>query len=132
MNALIANEFGKDAPYKGKEDDLQIACIRYAKFYHSDLVIFHTPNGGSRNKIEAKKLKDMGVLAGVADIICLAPVGRFNGLVVELKVKGGSVTDHQQNFLTRCAQRGYFAAVCWSFEGWQQCLKNYLNGKGAI
>lgn len=50
------------------EDHLQIACMDYVRWKHPDILAIHIPNGGSRNVIEAKKLKRMGVTAGVPDI----------------------------------------------------------------
>jgi len=48
-------------------------------------LIYHIPNGGSRNTLEAANLKRQGVKAGVPDL-CL-PVARngFHGLYIEMK-----------------------------------------------
>ncbi len=34
---------------------------------------WHTPNGGMRNAVEGKRLKEMGTLAGVHDLLFLRP-----------------------------------------------------------
>jgi hypothetical protein len=49
------------------------------------VVAWHTPNGGSRHGAEAKRLKEMGVLAGIPDYFMLW--GRLYGL--EFKEPGG-------------------------------------------
>lgn len=47
--------------------------------------LFAVPNGGSRNKAEAARLKAEGVLSGVADLILLKPNRRYGALLIELK-----------------------------------------------
>lgn len=50
-----------------------------------DAAYFHPANGGSRNAIEAKKLKAMGVKAGVFDLVIV-----WRGRVFMLEVKSPS------------------------------------------
>ena len=54
-----------------KEDNLQKACVTWFRLQYPDVVIFAIPNGGSRNPIEAAKLKATGTLAGVADLFVM-------------------------------------------------------------
>ena len=76
---------------KGSEDSHQIALMAWAndsetrKIYPELEWLFHIPNGGSRHKIEAGKLKAMGVKPGVPDLALLVPKGPYNGLFIELK-----------------------------------------------
>ncbi len=53
---------------RGQEDRLQIACVRWFRIQYPEHLIHHSPNGGKRNAIEAKKFKDMGVVAGFPDL----------------------------------------------------------------
>ena len=49
-------------------------CIRDRSNAYPDLeLLYHVPNGGSRNKAEASKLKRMGVRAGVPDLVLPVP-----------------------------------------------------------
>ena len=54
------------------EDTEQIHVISWAMWNenaHPELkLLHHCPNGGSRNKAEAVKLKQMGVKAGIPDL----------------------------------------------------------------
>jgi len=61
------------------------------------LVWWHTPNGGSRGKIEGAILKSMGVRAGVSDFIFV-----LNGKIfaLELKAEGGRASVEQLRFLS--------------------------------
>ena len=47
--------------------------------------MFHIPNGGSRNKLEASNLKKQGVKAGVPDLFLPVGRGSYHGLFIELK-----------------------------------------------
>lgn len=87
-------------------------------------LIFHVPNGGSRNALEAKNLKAQGVKSGVPDI-CL-PVARHgcHGLWIELKrKKGGVVSGAQKQWLGDLAAEGYHVAVC---KGADEAIKTIL------
>ena len=44
--------------------------------------LFHVPNGGSRHKIEAARMKPMGVVAGVPDLMLI-----YGGRVFGIEVK---------------------------------------------
>ncbi|MCK5346358.1 MAG: VRR-NUC domain-containing protein, partial [Candidatus Heimdallarchaeota archaeon] len=46
---------------------------------------FAIPNGGSRNDIEAKNLKNEGVRSGVPDVCLAYPSNGFHGLFIEHK-----------------------------------------------
>jgi hypothetical protein len=65
-----------NTPLKWSEDRLQQEIFRWFNNSYPEYrgLLFHVPNGGSRNPIEAKKLKFMGVTPGVSDLICL--IGR--------------------------------------------------------
>lgn len=61
-----------------------------------DFVFFHTPNGGKRGKVEAAKLKMMGVLAGVPDITIIS--GHGVGFL-EFKKLTGTLSNDQLKFI---------------------------------
>ena len=72
----------------------------------------HIPNGGSRNKIEAARLKAQGVKRGVPDISLPYPSGKYHGLYIEMKYGKGKVRPEQQEFLEYASGVGYKTAVC--------------------
>jgi len=90
-------------------------------------LMYHIPNGGSRNKIEAARLKAQGVKPGVPDI-CL-PVARkgYHGLYIELKRRGGGkVSDEQKEWIKALTEQEYTVVVC---EGWdvaRAAIEHYL------
>ena len=64
------------------EQEAVIAWCGWMEKQHPELkLLFHIPNGGSRNKAEAANLKAQGVKPGVPDL-CL-PVARcgYHGLL---------------------------------------------------
>ena len=71
------------------EDTEQINVVSWANWnmnrYPELRWLFHVPNGGSRNKQEAVKFKQMGVKAGVSDLCLPYPKGSYCGLFVEMK-----------------------------------------------
>lgn len=122
---------GKERPYRGKEDFLQMNLTTWIKLMYKDALFFHVPNGGKRNAIEAAKFKRMGVLAGVSDLILLEPRQGYSGLIIELKTKYkgkyGVVADSQEKFLIKASRRNFKVAVCYSFEAAKDLINDYFS-----
>lgn len=90
------------------EDRLQQKCVIWFKNnyqMHGKGLIFSVPNGGTRNIIEAKKLKETGLMAGVADLIVLYPNGKT--YFIELKTDTGKQSDKQIEFEKRVTELGF-------------------------
>lgn len=72
---------------KRSEDTEQINVASWAAWnerqYPELKWLHHIPNGGSRNKTEAVKLKQMGVKTGVSDLCLPYPKGIYCGLYIE-------------------------------------------------
>ncbi|MGQ3040562.1 MAG: VRR-NUC domain-containing protein [Brevundimonas sp.] len=94
----------------GPEDILQMQVARLLPIVAPDLLWWHTPNGGYRHPREARKLKDMGVRPGVADLVLILP-GNIAAFI-ELKVGRNPQTDAQKSFQSQCEARGLAYAIC--------------------
>ena len=119
--------YGKDKPYTGKEDNLQKACVQWLRLNYPSLLFFHPANGGYRSKAEAGIFKAMGVTPGVSDLFILRRSFPYCGLFVELKAKGGKLTEYQIAFINDARERQYQAVVVWSLDGFMQAVKDYLH-----
>ena len=87
--------------------------------------LFHVPNGGSRNKQEAVKFKQMGVKAGVSDLCLPYPKGIYCGLFIEMKYGNNRQQDTQKEFLADMAAAGHFVATCYSAEEAVKVIEEY-------
>ena len=103
--------------------------IKRIKWPELDLA-WHTPNGGSRNKVEAARLKAQGVKKGVPDVFLAIPKNGYHGLFIEMKrTQGGKVSPEQETMLQRLNEQGYKAVVC---KGWQaaaRMIEDYMTGR---
>lgn len=79
-------------------------------------LVLHFPNEGRRTLRFGKLLQDMGMRAGVADLLIAMGRHGFNGAWIELKSARGIVSAAQKEFLDDMSQQGYFTAVCWSID----------------
>lgn len=116
------------------EAEEQIALFQWAEFakaqYPELALLFHVPNGGSRNRIEAARLKGQGVKPGVPDICLPVPRGRYHGLYIELKrQRGGKISSLQKIWLTALAGQGYKCLVCFGADEAEREITNYLRLK---
>lgn len=85
--------------------------------------------GGSRNKAEAVKLKQMGVKAGIPDLCLPVPMGVYNGLYIEMKYDTGILEDSQKKMLKALAAAGHCCTVCYGAEEAIRVLQEYINLK---
>lgn len=92
-------------------------------------LMYHVPNGGTRNEIEAARLKQQGVKPGVPDICIPAARGRFHGMYIEMKANRGRVSDKQKEWLSMLNDRGYHAVVCYGFEDARLEIEAYFSVK---
>jgi VRR-NUC domain len=111
---------------KKEEAKLQAACIAWVRLQYPKILVWHCPNGGSRNAIEAANLKRQGVLAGVCDIHVDAARRGFHGLKAEAKSKNGKLSPAQKEYLKKCEAEGYATVVFNSFEQFIEIMNWYL------
>lgn len=112
-----------------EEDKLQSECVKWFRYQYPKLkkLLFHVPNGGSRNVIEAKKLKQMSVVPGVSDLILLLPRRNYGALCIEMKTPSGDQSPSQKEWEQEVTVAGNKYALCRSFEEFQQTINDYLS-----
>lgn len=112
------------------EADAQIAVFEWADGYalaHPEIgLLFHVPNGGSRNRLEAANLKRQGVKAGVPDLVL--PVARcgYHGLFIEMKVGKNKTSAEQNEWLDKLRKQGYYTTVCYGTNQAIDVLTDYI------
>lgn len=116
------------------EDESQILILKWAKLqrWKSRFIadyIHHSPNGGKRNVIEARRFKLMGTKAGFPDLFLPIAIEPFNGLFIELKTSKGTVSATQRDYHPLLIEEGYRVEVCYSADGAINLIKNYLGLK---
>jgi hypothetical protein len=120
---------------KNLESKLQQQCVKWFKYQYPKETIFAIPNGSQRNIITAKILKGEGVLAGVSDLMILGSkvvqdgidMNVWCGMFIEMKSEKGKLSDSQKAFIENATEKGYYCAVCNSFESFVKEVKNYLD-----
>lgn len=115
------------------EDTEQINVINWAKcqlqIYPELKWLYHIPNGGSRYKAEAVKLKQMGVKTGVSDLCLPYPKGTYCGLYIEMKYDKGRLQSTQKEFLDDMAEAGHYVATCYSAQEAVKVIREYCDLK---
>lgn len=114
-----------------REAEEQIALFDWARLASGTLqelkLLYHIPNGGSRNRLEAIHLKQQGVRSGVPDLCLPVPRGGYGALYIELKrQKGGHLEPKQREWLDALNAAGNLAVLC---RGWMEAkatLEMYL------
>lgn len=98
----------------------------YVNKYPELYLLYHIPNGGSRNQLEAQNLKAQGVKAGVPDLCLPVARGNFHGLYIEMKYGKNKTTDKQRYWLAELKEQGYETAVCYGAEEAMDKIADYL------
>lgn len=110
------------------EHRLQSACVRwyrlqYPKMRHN---LFAVPNGSRRDAVTGAKLKEEGVLAGVADLILLKSNRFYGALLIEVKQGKGRQSESQKEWEHKITADGYKYVVIRSLEEFQREINAYL------
>jgi len=93
-------------------------------------MLLAVPNGGSRNLLEAAKLKQMGVVAGVADLLLLTPRNGYGCLCIELKDgKRGRQSQAQHEWELAALSAGNKYVICRSVDEFMKEVTAYLESK---
>lgn len=91
------------------------------------ILYFAIPNGGTRNIIEAAKLKRTGVKPGVPDLFIAMPRGKYHGCFVEMKrVKHSVVSDHQKKWVWALREQGFYVEVANGVYNAMDIINNYF------
>ena len=108
------------------EDDLQTAIVDWFALQYPEFagMFFAVANGGQRNAREGARLKKQGLRAGVSDLILLVP--RPHVLLLEVKVKGGKLSDAQKIWLAAAAALGHTTAVAYDFHAAKAAIVNHI------
>src|SRR6187399_2254392 len=102
------------------EDQLQSTCFQWHwnTYPHERGMLFHV-NQKARNAIEGNRMKAMGVVAGVSDLIYLK-----GPLFIEMKNETGTQSNEQKNFERIVTKLGYKYVICRSFEQFKELIQN--------
>lgn len=91
--------------------------------------LFAIPNGGSRNKLEARNMKLTGIRAGISDYMLAYPSGDKHGLFLELKRANRALsrlTEEQAQWLAASERLGYATKVAYGAEEAIKAVEDYL------
>lgn len=113
----------------------QTALFRWVGFMSGQFpeieMLYHIPNGGSRNKIEAAHLKQQGVKAGVPDLCLPVSRGEYHGLYIELKYGKNKPTENQKRWINLLRSQNYKAEVAYGWEEASKIILEYLKSTRA-
>ena len=112
------------------EDTLQKSCVQWfdLQYRHFSWALFHVPNGGQRNRVEAAKFKAMGVRPGVPDLLLILPRHGYSYLAMELKVGKNTQTDSQKTYQSKMSENGGKYIVIRSIDEFIDAVNGYLRG----
>ena len=134
------------------ESDMQIALFDMIYLHESKYPllrrVFHVPNegySGVKGQAKGQKRHREGVRAGIFDIMVDVPLWKVDGLRfshgarddacmiidcpglrIELKAKGGKMSDAQTDWLNYYRNAGYRAEICFSWEEAWNIICDYL------
>ena len=117
----------KKKQYEACEQIKLFNWVAFARSKYPELdMLYHIPNGGSRNQIEAANLKKQGVRAGVPDLCLPVARGKYHGLYIEMKYGKNNLSEKQKEWLSKLSEQGYATAVCYGWEAAAKVLEKYI------
>ena len=126
-----AGEKPKTRQHSMSEGKIQASCFAY--FWNTypqyRKLLFHCANENDRsdsNAIQGAMRKSLGVVAGVADLICLIPRGGHGALLIEMKDAHGTQKPAQKEWQVIVEKQGYLYKVVRSLEEFKKLINWYL------
>lgn len=117
--------------HEGNEQESLFVWAAFARCKLPEIdLLYHIPNGGSRNSIEAANLKKQGVKAGVPDLCLPVPRGKYHGLYIEMKYGKNKTSKNQDIWLENLQKQGYVALVCYGWQEAKEVILKYLECGG--
>ena len=111
------------------ESKLQIECVRWFGLNYPEKIIFAIPNGGSRNIIEAAKMKREGILKGIPDL-CIPEASKgFNSLYIEMKFGKNKPSKEQLEIIKKLEYSGNCVKVCYTKKDFTDAVHFYFKKK---
>ena len=114
-----------NTPAKYTEHKLQVACVKWFRYQFPHYLIFSIPNERKVSPIAGKRFKDAGRVAGIPDLFLAIPSYHYNGLFIEMKSDKGKLNENQKA-IQKALSRHYKVVTCYSFDEFQQAVKDYL------
>ena len=98
---------------------------------YPELELLHAiPNGGRRDPIEGRHLKEQGVKAGVPDVFLPVAKTGWHGLYIEMKRQyGGVVSPEQKRWIDKLRIQHYRVEVCKGYFAAADIIEAYLEGR---
>lgn len=114
--------------HKDEEHKLQVSMmnwfrLQYPSMHHN---LFAIPNGGRRDAIAGRRLKEEGVLAGVSDLIFLKRNRHYGALLIETKTRKGTQRNSQKEWESKITEDGYKYVVVRSLDEFIKVVNDYL------
>lgn len=111
------------------EHKIQCACVRWFRLKYPKLrnILFAIPNGGRRDAVTGKKLKEEGATSGVSDLILLRNNRFYGALAIEMKKPGGYQSPAQKEWQKEVEAMGNKYVVCRSLDEFMKAITDYLN-----
>jgi hypothetical protein len=106
-----------------KEEAIHRAVVQWLRWQKPAALWFHCPNGEARSKATAGRLKAMGTLPGVPDLLFVTEGGTVK--FIELKAEGSYLRPPQKAFKQTVEALGCDYAVCRSLESVQEALAEW-------
>lgn len=106
------------------EHQIQCAVVDFCAL--KGIPIFAIPNGGFRHITTAKKLQREGVKSGVPDLFIPIIQGKIGGMFLEMKRKGGKLSDVQKFWLNQLEEEGYRVKVAFSVDEAIKAIEDYI------
>ena len=107
------------------EDALQQKCVFWFHNNYPNLrgLLFSVPNGGYRNKREAAKLNQTGLVSGVADLLFMYECYTY---CIELKTETGTQRETQRIWQGKVEYQGFKYFIIRSLEDFKKLIKTIV------
>lgn len=126
-NARKSSGLKKSIIEQGSEASIQQAICRYLDITYPRILYCASAGGMRTSMKQAIKMKMTGYKKGFPDMFIYKSNDSFSGLAIEVKKKGGVVSPHQKEWLSRLKEGGYFSCVVYNLNEAIEIIDSYIS-----
>ena len=117
------------SPRQRIEEQHQIALVAWFRFQYPEFkdLLYIIANGENVGARRMARLKRLGLVPGMPDLMLAVTTNTAPGLYIEMKSPTGRLQDSQRNIHEQLRNQKYKVIVCYNWDDAKQEIKKYLN-----
>lgn len=112
-----------------RESQLQQSCVLWFRRQYPQYanLLYSIPNEGKRTPRNGARMKAMGRVSGIPDLMLAIARKGHHGLFIEMKYGNGTLSKEQSQMALTLEMQGYYVELANTLDNFQTVINTYLS-----